>query len=162
MVQAKGNKLGVMPIPQLLINMSLPMMVSMLVQALYNVVDSIFVAQINEKALTAVSLAFPVQNLMIAIGVGTGVGINALLSRSLGERNFKEANRAANNGIFLGLISYLIFLVFGLFFTNNFFISQTKDIQIIQYGTTYLSIISTASLGVFCQIIFERLLQSTG
>ena len=119
MVQAKENKLGVMPIPKLLVHMSLPMVFSMLIQALYNVVDSIFVARINEKALTAVSLAFPVQNLMIAIAVGTGVGMNALLSRSLGARNFKESNRAANNGIFLGLMSYGLFLLFGTLFAES-------------------------------------------
>ena len=161
-VQTKENKMGTMPIHQLLINMSLPMMISMLIQALYNVVDSIFVAQINEQALTAVSLAFPVQNLMIAIGVGTGVGMNALLSKSLGEKNFKQSNNAANNGIFLGLMSYIIFLVFGIFFTKSYFMSQTSDLKIIGYGTSYLTIISVASFGVFNQIIFERLLQSTG
>ncbi len=162
MTQSKENKMGIMPIKRLLIHMSLPMMISMLVQALYNVVDSIFVARINESALTAVSLAFPVQNLMIAIGVGTGVGMNALLSRTLGEGNFKESNRAANNGIFLGLISYGLFLVFGLLFSRSYFAMQTNDPIIIQYGTSYLSIICIASIGLFNQIIFERLLQSTG
>jgi len=162
LTQSKENKMGIMPIKRLLIHMSLPMMISMLVQALYNVVDSIFVARINESALTAVSLAFPVQNLMIAIGVGTGVGMNALLSRTLGEGNFKESNRAANNGIFLGLISYGLFLVFGLLFSRSYFAMQTNDPIIIQYGTSYLSIICIASIGLFNQIIFERLLQSTG
>ena len=162
MVQAKENKLGVMPIPKLLVHMSLPMVFSMLIQALYNVVDSIFVARINEKALTAVSLAFPVQNLMIAIAVGTGVGMNALLSRSLGARNFKESNRAANNGIFLGLMSYGLFLLFGTLFAESYFTLQTDDPLINQYGTSYLSIVSAASIGLFNQIIFERLLQSTG
>lgn len=162
MAQLKENKMGIMPIQKLLIHMSLPMMISMLVQALYNVVDSIYVAQINESALTAVSLAFPIQNLMIAIGVGTGVGMNALLSRTLGEGNYKESNRAANNGIFLGLISYGLFLVFGLLFSRSYFAMQTSDPIIIQYGTSYLSIICIASIGLFNQIIFERLLQSTG
>ena len=103
----KENKMGTMPINKLLISMSLPMMISMLVQALYNVVDSIFVSQISENALTAVSLAFPVQNFMIAVGVGTGVGINALLSRSLGEKKFEQANKVANNGVFLAVLSYI-------------------------------------------------------
>ena len=134
------NKMGVMPINRLLITMSLPMVISMLVQALYNVVDSMFVAMIGEDALTAVSLAFPIQSLMIAVSTGTGVGINALLSRSLGEKNFKEANRAANNGVFLGILSYLAFALFGIFFSRIFFETQTNDAQIIQYGTEYLMI----------------------
>ena len=116
------NKMGVMPVPKLLITMSLPMIISMLVQALYNVVDSVFVAQINEEALTAVSLAFPVQNLMIAISAGTGVGINALLSRNLGEKNLEGANAAAKNGIFLGMISYIVMAVIGLA-GSHFFLS---------------------------------------
>ncbi len=161
-MRIEENKMGVMPIKKLLINMSLPMMISMFVQALYNVVDSIFVAQISEKALTAVSMAFPVQNLMSAIGVGTGVGINALLSKSLGEKNFKESNGAANNGIFLGMLSYMIFLIFGLLFTDTYFKTQTNDTQIIAYGTSYLNIICIVSAGIFFQITFERLLQSTG
>ncbi len=156
------NKMGVMPIKKLLISMSLPIMISMLVQALYNVVDSIFVAQINENALTAVSLAFPIQNLIIAIAVGTGVGINSLLSRSLGEKNFEKANFTASNGVLLGFLSYLIFLVFGIFFSRLYFNSQTNDQQIIEYGVTYLSIISIGSIGAFFQIVYERLLQSTG
>lgn len=158
----KENKMGVMPVKRLLVSMSLPIMISMLIQALYNVVDSIFVAQINEKALTAVSLAFPLQNLMVAVAVGTGVGVNALLSRSLGEKNFEESNRAANNGILLALLSYLVFLIFGLFFTEIYFKSQTNDAEIIKYGIEYLSICTMASVGVFGQIIMERLLTSTG
>ena len=114
-IETKENKMGVMPVNKLLISMALPIMISMLVQALYNIVDSMFVSIIGEEALTSVSLAFPVQNLMIAIGVGTGVGINALLSRCLGEKNKEEADLAANNGVFLALISYLLFLFFGLF-----------------------------------------------
>lgn len=162
MTELAENKMGLMPIKKLLINMSLPVVVSMLVEALYNVVDSIFVAQINEEALTAVSLAFPIQNLMIAIAVGTGVGMNALLSRSLGERNYSLSNRAANNGIFLGFISYCLLLIFGIFFSKPYYTSQTDNALIIQYGTSYLSIISIGSVGIFGQIIFERLLQSTG
>ena len=122
------NKMGVMPVNKLLLSMSLPMMISMLVQALYNIVDSMFVAQISENALTAVSLAFPVQNLMIAVGTGTGVGINALLSKSLGEREYKRADDTAKNGIFLALMSFLLFLVLGLTMSRTFFTWQT-DIQ---------------------------------
>ncbi|MGO1819405.1 MAG: MATE family efflux transporter [Senegalia sp. (in: firmicutes)] len=161
-LQVQENKMGVMPIRKLLINMSVPIMISMLIQALYNVVDSIFVARINEDALTAVSLAFPIQNLMIAVAVGTGVGINALLSRSLGSKNFKEANSVAENGVLLAFFSYSIFLLFGLLFSETYFTSQTNDPQIIKYGSTYLKIISIASIGLFIQITFERLLQSTG
>lgn len=156
------NKMGVMPVPKLLITMSLPMIISMLVQALYNVVDSVFVAQINEEALTAVSLAFPVQNLMIAISAGTGVGINALLSRNLGEKNLEGANAAAKNGIFLGMISYIVMAVIGLAGSHFFFTVQTKDPLIVRYGTQYMLIITVVSVGIFMQITFERLLQSTG
>ena len=158
----RENKMGTMPINKLLISMSLPMMISMLVQALYNVVDSIFVSQISENALTAVSLAFPVQNFMIAFGVGTGVGINALLSRSLGEKNFDEANKAANNGIFLAIISYFIFLIIGLLFSRKFFQWQTNISDIVEGGYSYLIIITTCSFGMYGQVVFEKLMQSTG
>ncbi|HHY13081.1 MAG TPA: MATE family efflux transporter [Thermoanaerobacterales bacterium] len=158
----KENKLGTMPINKLLINISLPIMISMLVQALYNVVDSVFVAQINENALTAVSLAFPIQNLMISIAVGTGVGTNALLSRNLGEGNKERANDVATNSVFLALISYSIFLVVGILFSRFYFSTQTKDTEIIEYGVAYLSIVCIGSIGKFVQITFERLLQSTG
>lgn len=158
----KENKMGVMPIGRLLITMSLPVMISMLVQALYNVVDSIFVAQISESALTAVSLTFPVQNLMIAIGGGTAVGINALLSRSLGEKNYREVDNAANNGVFLALMSGIVFLILGVLFSRSFFQSQTGDAEIVEYGVSYLSICSIGSFALFGQITFERLLQSTG
>ncbi len=161
-MQTNENKMGVMPIKKLLINMSLPIMVSMLVEALYNVVDSIFVAQISENALTAVSLVFPVQNLIIAIAVGTGVGINAFLSRSLGERNIEKANSVANNGILLGLISYVIFLAFGLLFSRSYFTFQIDDAEIIEYGIPYLRIICIGSICRFIHIVFERLLLSTG
>lgn len=156
------NKMGIMPIPKLLITMSLPMILSMLVQALYNVVDSVFVAQINEDALTAVSLAFPVQNLMIAVAAGTGVGINALLSRNLGEKNMREANAVAKNGIFLGIISCIIMAAIGLVGSHFFFTIQTDNPVIIRYGTEYLMIITVVSAGIFMQITFERLMQSTG
>lgn len=151
-----------MPVPKLLITMSLPMVISMLVQALYNVVDSVFVAKINEAALTAVSLAFPVQNLMIAISAGTGVGINALLSRHLGEKKFEEANNVARNGIFLGMASYIVMALIGLFGSHLFFTVQTNDPVIIRYGTQYMLIITIVSVGIFMQITFERLMQSTG
>ena len=156
------NKMGVMPIPKLLITMSLPIVLSMLVQALYNIVDSIFVAQINENALTAVSLAFPVQNLMIAISAGTGVGINALLSRNLGEKKYEDANLAARNGIFLAIVSSIIMALIGIFGSRPFFLMQTKEPQIVSYGTQYMTIITVVSIGIFMQITFERLLQATG
>ncbi len=151
-----------MPVKRLLITMSLPMMISMLVQALYNVVDSIFVAQISESALTAVSLVFPFQNLMISVGVGTGVGVNALLSRSLGEKNQEMANRAAENGVFLALVSYLVFLAASLVLSRPFLEVQIADEEIIAYGATYLRIAGGLSFGMFLAIMFERLLQSTG
>jgi len=160
----KENKMGTMPIPKLLISMSLPIIISMLVQACYNIVDSIFVAQIdpNNKAFTAVSLAFPVQNLMIAVGAGTGVGINALLSRSLGEKKFEKANKVANTGIYLAAFSYVAFLLFGIFFVDGFSGLQTKDPEIAQYCVDYLRVICFGSIGIFMQITMERLLQSTG
>lgn len=158
----RENKMGVMPVGRLLFSMAMPMMISMLVQALYNVVDSIFVAQISENALTAVSMAFPIQNLMIAVISGTAVGINALLSRSLGEKNMKEVNLSAVNGVFLILLSYIAFAIFGLFFTRHFFASQTNNQEIIDYGTQYLSICCVLGIGAFMQMTFERLLQSTG
>lgn len=161
-VRQKENKMGVMPVNRLLLSMSVPMMISMLVQALYNVVDSMFVAQLNENALTAVSLVFPIQNLMISVGVGTGVGINALLSRSLGEREYARANQAANHGVFLAMISYLVFAVFGIVGAGMFMSVQTQDPQIVKYGTQYLEICCAFSFGLFLQITFERLLQSTG
>lgn len=158
----KENKMGTMPVNKLIITMSLPMIISMLVQALYNVVDSIFVSQISENALAAVSLAFPVQNFMIAVGVGTGVGINALLSRSLGEKKFEEANNAANNGIFLAVLSYLAFLVIGILFSKSFFQWQTDIKEIVEGGYEYLIICTTCSFGLYGQLVFEKLMQSTG
>ena len=158
----KENKMGVMPIPKLLLTMSLPMIISMIVQALYNVVDSIFVSQINENALTAVSLAFPIQNLMIAVASGTGVGVNALLSRSLGEKNYDQADKAANNSILLALIGFAVFCLFGLFGSRIFFTMQTDDAQIIEYGVQYMTVICGLSIGIFMQVTLERLLQATG
>jgi len=156
------NKMGVMPIPKLILNMSLPMIISMLVQALYNVVDSYFVARYAQDALTAVSLAFPAQNLMIGVATGTAVGVNALLSRALGEKRPELANQIAENGIFLALVGYAIFLLFGLFGVRAFFSTQTSVPQIIEYGVDYLSVICCFSFGLFGQIMFERLMQSTG
>lgn len=159
----KENKMGVMPIKKLVISMSLPMMVSMLVQALYNVVDSIFVSQVCEDALTAVSLAFPAQNLMIGVATGTGVGINALLSRSLGARDFDKVNKIASNGVVLTFFSGFIFLLFGLFGTKLFFSTQVSaDSPIYGYGVDYLSVVCAASVGLFGQVTMERLMQATG
>lgn len=160
--QPAENKMGVMPVPRLLLGMALPMMASMLVQALYNVVDSIFVAKLSEDALTAVSLAFPMQNLMIATGTGIGVGMNALLSRKLGEKDFKGVNRAATNGIFLAILASILFLFLGIFVSRSFFLVQTDIPHIVEEGTSYLTIICVFSFGVFSQVIMERLLQSTG
>lgn len=158
----KENKMGTMTVNKLLISMSLPMIISMLVQALYNVVDSMFVAQISENALTAVSLAFPLQSLMIAVGVGTGVGVNAVLSKSLGQKDFESANKAASNGIILSFLSYVIFALIGVFLTGVFFKSQTSNVEIINHGSQYIYICTILSVGLFGQIILERLLQSTG
>lgn len=154
--------MGTMPVNKLLISMSLPIMISMLVQALYNIVDSIFVAQLSENALTAVSLAFPMQSLMIAAATGIGVGINALLSRSLGEKAFDRANRAAINGIFVELAACVIFMILGLTITQTFYEVQVGKGEITDLGVEYLSIVTVFSLGIFMQIACERLLQATG
>lgn len=161
-IAPKENKMGVMPVNRLLLSMSLPMMISMLVQALYNIVDSIFVAQIDEYALRAVSLAFPVQSLMIAFAAGTAVGINSFLSKTLGEKEFKKASTIAVNGIFLELLSYLVFVMIGLFVSRPFYASQSEIAQVREYGITYLTICCVVSVGIFMQTTFERLLQSTG
>ena len=154
--------MGVMPIGPLLAGMAVPMMISMLVQALYNVVDSIFVARLSQDALNAVSLAFPLQNLMIAVGGGTGVGMNALLSRSLGEKDQDQADRAANTGIFIFFLSAIIFGVCGVLLARPFFLAQTDIASIVDYGTDYARICLGLSIGIFSQFCFERLLQSTG
>lgn len=156
------NKMGIQPINKLILTMSLPIMASMLVQALYNIVDSIFVSKISENAFTAVSLAFPVQNMMIAVAAGTGVGINALLSKSLGEKNFKDANSAAHNGIFLTALASIAFMLFGIFGTRAFFEAQSSNPEIVEYGVEYLTICLVAGFGIFFEITFERILQSTG
>ena len=161
---AGENKMGVMPVNKLILNMSFPMMVSMLVQAMYNIVDSIFVARVSEDALTAVSLAFPIQTLLVAVGAGTNVGVNALLSKSLGEKDFKRANKTAMNGIFLAVLGFIAFVLVGLFAVKPFYLSQVKttDSEIYTMGISYLSIVCICSFGVFAQFIFEKLLQSTG
>ncbi|MBR2729663.1 MAG: MATE family efflux transporter [Eubacteriales bacterium] len=162
MQEHRENKMGVMPVKRLIISMSLPMMVSMLVQALYNVVDSMFVAQLSEDALTAVTLAFPMQNLLISFAAGTGVGINALLSKSLGEKRFDRADDAANNGLFLAILTYILFLLIGLFGAGPFIGTQIQDALVREYGTVYLQICLCLSFGAIFQVTFERLLQSTG
>ena len=159
---AAENKMGTMPVNKLLISMSLPMIISMLVQAMYNIVDSVFVAQISENALTAVSLAFPLQNLMIAFAGGTAVGVNALLSRSLGEKNQDHVNQTAVNSVFIFLVTAVIFMIAGLTLSNLFFNVQTTNTEIVNAGTQYSMIVVGCSIGLFCQFLFERLLQATG
>jgi len=154
--------MGTMPVGRLLVSMSVPMMISMIVQALYNVVDSIFVSMIDEAALTAVSLAFPIQSLMIAFATGTGVGINAYLSRALGQKDFERVNKTAVNGLFLELSFAVMFILLGLMITGPFYRSQTSDPVILDYGYRYLRIVMCLCLGIFMEITFERLLQSTG
>ena len=158
----KENKMGVMPVGKLLFTMSLPIMISMLVQALYNVVDSMFVARVSENALTALSIAFPIQNLMIAVSVGLGVGLNAVVSRALGAKDTKGVNRAATNGIMLMFICGLIFMLGGATLVRPYFEMQTDIEEIVTNGIDYTSIVMMGSMGVFMQILFERLLQSTG
>ena len=159
---ANENKMGVMPENKLLLNMALPMIISMLIQACYNVVDSYFVAKLSQDALNAVSLAFPVQNLMIAVAVGTGVGINALLSRSLGQKDFERADRTAMNGVLLEGLSGLVFTALGLTCARLFYTIQTDIPGIISYGVDYLTIIAGCSMGIFVSVAAERLVQATG
>ena len=156
------NKMGVMPVNRLLVSMALPMVVSMLVQALYNVVDSIFVARLSEDALTAVSMAFPMQNLMISTAVGMGVGINALLARSLGQKNPEMAAKTAINGLFLELLGYILFLILSFTVIRPYYEIQAGKGEIAEMGIEYLTIASAFSFGMFAQIAFERILQSTG
>lgn len=162
MKNMNSEKLGTMPMNRLILTLSVPMMISMFIQSLYNVVDSMFVAQISEEALAALSLVFPIQMLMVAIGIGTGVGMNAELSKRLGEGNRKLASAAANNGVFLTLFHYVLFLIFGLFFVRPFFEMQTDNAEIIRYGMEYTVIITTLSLGKLLQFTYERILQATG
>lgn len=161
-METKENKMGTMPVKRLILNMSLPMIISMMVQALYNVVDSIFVAQLSEEALTAVTLVFPMQNFIIALATGTGVGFNVLLSQGLGEKNYEKSDSAANAGVFLVLINTIIFVLIGLFGAVPFITSQTNDAAIQADAIIYLQIISFLSTGSFLQITGERLLQATG
>jgi putative MATE family efflux protein len=156
------NIMGRWPVNRLLLSMSIPMMLSMMVQALYNIVDSIFVARIGEDALTAVTLAFPIQSVMIGIGVGTGVGINALLSKSLGERDFDKVNKSATNGLFLVWVSAAVFTAAGFFLSEWYFRVQTDIETIILMGRDYLFMVTVFSFAIFNQITFERLLSSTG
>lgn len=162
MTGIQENKMGVMPVNKLLVSMSVPMMVSMLISALYNIVDSIFVSRICEDALTAVSMAFPLQCLMMGLGIGTGVGVNALLSRALGARKLNDVNKVAMNGVFLAAVCYVVFLFVGLFAVRPFFASQTDNPEILEYGIQYMTIVCTCSFGLYFQFIFERLLISTG
>lgn len=161
-LKKEENKMGVMPVNKLLISMSIPMMISMLVLALYNVVDSIFVAMISEDGLTAVSLAFPVQNLMIAFGTGTAVGVNALLSRSLGAKNTEYANKIANTGLKLAIFTWIGFAVIVGALAGVYFHVQTDNVVIIEHGVAYTRIVSIFSFGLFLQVMAEKLLQATG
>ena len=162
MENRQENKMGVMPVKKLIITMSLPMMASMLVQALYNIVDSIFVARLSEEALTSVTLAFPLQNMMIAVASGTGVGVNALLSKALGEKKFERSDKAANMAILLSFCNYILFLLISLLVAGPFIYSQTQDPVVAGEGITYLKIVTGLSMGLMCQVMLERLLQSTG
>ena len=162
MQEVRENKMGTMPLGRLILSMSLPMILSMLVQACYDIIDSIFIARFSEDALAAVSYAFPAQNLMIGVATGTGVGINALLSRSLGEKDFDRANRTAGNGIFLAAVSSVVFLIFGLTMSELFISFQTATPAVIEHGRQYLTICCALSFGIFGEITFERLMQATG
>ena len=156
------NKMGVMPVGKLLLNMALPMIASMLVQALYNVVDSIYISRYSENAVTALGLAFPVQNVQIGFAVGIGVGVNSLLSKSLGEGNRDRANRVAGNGIFLGLVATAIFILFGLFGSRPYYQMQKASADILESGIAYTSVCTIFTLGIFFEVLFERMLQATG
>ncbi len=156
------NKMGIMPVPKLILNISLPMMASMLVMALYNIVDSAFVARYDTKALTAISLAFPIQNLMIAVGIGTSVGVNALLSTRLGKKDFEAVDKAASNGVFLAVCNFIAFLLLGLFILRPYLQSQTNDARVVEYGMQYLQVVVFASFALFQVVMQDKILQSTG
>lgn len=158
----KENKMGTMPLNRLLLSVSLPMMISMLVTAAYNIVDSYFVAQVSENALTAVSMAFPIQQIMMGLAFGVGIGVNALLSKALGEKEFEQVNNYAMHGIFLSVCSYIVFVILGSLSVKAFYMVQTTDEEIVNYGVQYLSTVCICSFGMYAQLIFERLLQSTG
>ncbi len=157
-----GNKMGIMPVGKLLFNMALPMIASMLVQALYNVVDSIYISRFSESAVTALGLAFPVQNVQIGFGVGIGVGVNSMLSKSLGEGNQERADRVAGNGIFLNLVATALFILFGLFGARPYYAMQHASAEILESGTAYTRICTLFTAGIFFEILFERMLQATG
>ena len=164
----KENKMGVMPVNKLLVSMAVPMILSMLMQAMYNIVDSIFVGRFDQNALSAVTMAFPAQSLMIAIAAGTGVGVNSLLSYSLGRKDRENANKAATHGIFLAFCAAILFLVLGLFFSEAFYRWQISAKEwsenpdacraIIAYGKDYLGVVTMFSLGIYMQVTLERLL----
>ena len=162
------NKMGTMPVGKLLINMATPIIIAMLVQAFYNVVDSYFVSRISEdtaikeSAIAAMSLSFAIQNILIGFATGIGVGVNALLSKSLGEGNQERANRTAGNGVILALFSTVIFIVFGMFGTRGYFSLMSDSPLTVEFGTQYIRICCMLSLGVFIEILGERLLQSSG
>ena len=156
------NKMGVMPIGKLLFNMALPIIISMLVQALYNVVDSIYVSQISESAVTALALAFPIQNLQIGFAVGIGVGVNSILSQALGEKNQEKVNQAAGNGVLLALVASVLFMLFGAFGSRPYFAVQSDVAETVEGGAVYTSICCLLTAGVFVQVLCERLLQATG
>ncbi len=156
------NKMGVMPVPRLLLNMALPMIISMLVQALYNIVDSVYVSQVSESAVTALSLAFPVQNMQIGFAVGIGVGVNSLLSKSLGQKNQEAADRAAGNGVFLMCIAVVLFVLFGIFGVRPYYRMQSQVTETVEGGIAYTSICCIFTIGCFTQILGERLLQASG
>ena len=160
--QAGMNKMGTMPVPKLLLTMALPMILSMLVQALYNVVDSIYVSRISESAVTALGLAFPVQNIQIGFATGIGVGMNALLSKSLGEGNREQVNRTAGNGIFLTLVITGIFMLFGVFGSHPYYAIQSEVTETVEGGAAYTAICCIFTLGIFVEILGEKLLQASG
>ena len=154
------NKMGVMPVGKLLVNMALPMIISMLVQALYNIVDSVYVSQVSESAVTALSLAFPVQNLQIGFAVGVGVGVNAMLSQSLGRKDQESANRAAGQGVFLALVATALFMLFGIFGVRPYYTMQSNVAETVEGGIAYTRICCLLTAGVFIQVLCERLLQA--
>lgn len=160
-IQVKENKLGTMPIDRLLLEMAIPMVISMLVQSIYNIVDSMFVSRVSEDALTAVSLAFPVQNILIAFGVGIGVGSSALLSRFLGENNRDRVGSVAIHGVVISAITYLVFALLGILFTNPFVNAQAQNATVTAYTKEYMYIVTIFSVGIFFQILAEKLLQAT-
>ena len=156
------NKMATMPVGKLLFNMATPMILSMLVQALYNVVDSYYISKFSENAVTALGLAFPVQNVQIGFAVGIGVGVNSMLSKSLGEGNQERANKVAGNGIFLALIATALIMLFGIFGTLTYYSIQTDNAEILKNGIDYTTICCVCTLGIFFEVLFERMLQATG